>query len=90
MFLQFELLRKRSLLERRSRSITERLKRAERGFLAGLESLVAPALTRTEGRGRDLEYEVLSDACSRYEVSINYRFLVFVSYHRRTAPMLNF
>ncbi len=56
--LQFELLRKRALMERRSRSISDKLKRAEKKFLVGLEGLVSPAVIKTEMKHKDLEYEV--------------------------------
>ena len=63
-------------MERSSRSISDKLKRAERTFLRGLEALVSPALSLTDQRWKDVEYEVLSDACSRYEVELYFTLLV--------------
>ena len=56
-------------MERRSRSISDKLKRAQKKFLNGLETMISPALIATETRWKDTEYEVESEgACSRYEV----------------------
>ena len=70
-------------MERRSRSISDKLKRAERTFLRGLEALVSPALSLTDQRWKDVEYEVLSDACFRYEVELYFMLfaLAMVVFH---------
>ena len=56
---QFDLLRKRSFVERRKRSLLERIHKADEVFQQRLGDLVAEPLETETSRFEDLDYEVV-------------------------------
>lgn len=58
--MKLELLRRRTLVERRKRALVERVDKDETGFVQALEGVVRPALDNEEQRVRELDYQAVS------------------------------